>query len=87
VLNHPDIHQEALSHVLETIPSDGRRDCTANEAADWWRRTHVRGALEVDGRCVRSRDAVAGVGDEVREPDGTVRTLTVDLPGGACAQL
>jgi hypothetical protein len=42
VLNHPDIHQEALSHVLGAIPGDGRLDWTAGEVADWWLRTHVR---------------------------------------------
>jgi hypothetical protein len=48
VLNHPDIHQEALSHVLEAIPRDDRLDWTAGEVADWWLRTHVRGAASAD---------------------------------------
>ena len=86
LLNHPDIHHDALFAVLAAAPGDGRIDCTAAEAVGWWRRTHLGGEFEVQSRPgawrLRSRLGVTDVVLERRSPDGTTRRLAANLPAG-----
>ena len=41
VMNHPDLNIDALFHTLSGLATVGRWNCTAREAADWWRSTHT----------------------------------------------
>jgi hypothetical protein len=59
VMNHPDRHPRRLFRFLRTLPSEGRLDCTAEGASDWWRRTHVQGGLRIQPRPGRSVVVVA----------------------------
>jgi hypothetical protein len=91
VLNHPDIHHEALFATLEAAPQEGRLDWTAGEAAEWWRRTHVAGTLALaseGGRSrVSAREPVSGLVVERRSPRGVVTRHAVDLPAGGSVLL
>jgi len=84
VLNHPDIHVEALLSTLAALPADGRLDWTAGQVADWWRRTHVRAELTVRPRpdgtvAVRSERGVRGAVLDVLDPDGTTRRFALHV--------
>ena len=83
VLNHPDINLDALGRTLARLPTDGRLDCTAAEAADWWRRTHVAGELNVRadraGWSVFSRRGVRDVVLEVLRPGAETQIKLVSL--------
>ena len=86
VLNHPDINLDALAHTLAQLPVEGRIDCTAAQATDWWRRTHVAGELtltpERGGWSLASRRGVRDLAVEVVSPSGEeeVRAFTI-APG------
>jgi SAM-dependent methyltransferase len=87
ILNHPDIHADELFSWLAELPREGRLDWTAGEAAVWWRRTHVAGAVELrrepDGRIgVTSREPVRGLVIELRHPDGRLAYFRVDRTPG-----
>lgn len=100
VLNHPDLNLEELSGVLRRLPAAGRLDWTAAEAAAWWRRSHVRSELRLEGLgdgafAVTSVGGVRGAVLELLQPDGerrryslhveAGRTVTVRSPGAAVA--
>jgi SAM-dependent methyltransferase len=88
VLNHPDLSHAEFFATLERMPLDGRLDWTAAAAADWWRRSHVRGELTViarnDGsvRLVSAR-GVRGLALEVLMPDGARRRQVISIDPGA----
>lgn len=87
VLNHPDINLDELFSVLATLPSDGRLDWTAAQAADWWWRSHTRsnlrfaraGAGVVE---ITAQKALFGAMLEIAEPDGRVSTVGLALESG-----
>jgi hypothetical protein len=91
VLNHPDIHLEALFAALDAAPQEGRLDWTAGEAADWWRRTHVAGTIGLAREGPRSRlwarEPVSGLVVERRTPRGVVSRHAVNLPAGGSVLL
>jgi SAM-dependent methyltransferase len=92
LLNHPDLNLDELFELLETLPRDERLDWTAAEAANWWRRTHVRGELTIErdglGRVqVTSRQGVHGAVLEARMPDASVREFGLYLEPGSPATL
>jgi hypothetical protein len=92
VMNHPDINVPALLELLGSLPREDRHDCTAAEAARWWQATHVRGGLALTttaGGAVeaRSPERIAGLGIELRHPDGSRTTRVVDLEPGAPATI
>ena len=87
VLNHPDLNLEELSEVLGGLPTAGRLDWTAAEAASWWRRTHVRSELRLEQRddgslTVRSERGVRGAVLELLDPDGRRRLYSLHLEAG-----
>jgi SAM-dependent methyltransferase len=87
VLNHPDLNLEELSDLLRRLPTAGRLDWTAAEAADWWRRTHVASELQLEQHeggsvTVRSRGGVRGAVLELLDPDGTSRRYALHLDAG-----
>jgi SAM-dependent methyltransferase len=91
VMNHPDLNFDELFRWLDAMPSDGCLDWTAAEAADWWRRTHVAGALTVRRNDeneieVRSGHGVERLAVELLYPDGTRAKKVIDLgPGESTA--
>jgi hypothetical protein len=48
MLNHPDVNFEALADFIDSLPTEGRLNWTAAQAADWWARTHRRDAVEIE---------------------------------------
>ena len=87
ILNHPDLNLEELADVLRRLPSDGRLDWTAVEAAAWWRRTHVLSELRLelgDGGAVRltSAHGVRGAVLELLQPDGSRRHYSLHIEAG-----
>ena len=83
VMNHPDLNVDELFETLASLPDEGRWDCTASQAADWWRRTHVIGAADLrsspDG--VVTAEAVRPFRDarvEILLPDGSTQIMSVD---------
>jgi ubiquinone/menaquinone biosynthesis C-methylase UbiE len=89
ILSHPDINIEPLFELIERLPSAGRLDLTARDAADWWRRSHVRDELQIvqqpDGAVtLSSRHGVRGLTLEVLRPDGSRPRHVVEIdPGGS----
>lgn len=84
VMNHPDLNQGALFRVLAGMPAQGRADWTAERAVDWWRRTHVLGALAVrglgDGRFeLWSAHGVDDIALEILRPTGEEIRMTISL--------
>lgn len=86
VMNHPDLHVDALFATLAGLPADLRLDWTAAAAADWWRRTHVHDALRLTRRgerfSVRAMHDVKGATILLEHPDGSHRTAVVSLAPG-----
>jgi SAM-dependent methyltransferase len=87
VMNHPDKNIDELFAALDAMPSAGRADWTAADAADWWRRTHVRDHMRVrvdqSGRIdAWSQHGADGVVVDVLRPDGVSVELVLDLPPG-----
>ena len=84
VMSHPDLNRDELFDFLAQIPREGRLDTTAAAAADWWRRSHVAGELELTtdragGLRMWSRRGVEDLALSVLAPDGRERTLDVAL--------
>lgn len=87
VLNHPDINVEALFTLLTRLPTDGRWDVTAGQAADWWARTHAADRLRLSWASatrlrVASEAPVDGLVVEVRSPGGATERHVVALAAG-----
>ena len=87
VMNHPDQNTSELFELLAELPAAGRIDLTAGEAADWWRRTHVRDNVELvrqgnDTWAISTRHEVSGMVVEFLYPDSTVRRRAVDVTAG-----
>jgi 2-polyprenyl-3-methyl-5-hydroxy-6-metoxy-1,4-benzoquinol methylase len=87
ILNHPDLNLLELRDVLDRLPKTGRLDWTAEQVADWWKRTHVVSELEIstaaDGQVsVGSRRGVRGLVVEILAPDGDRRLHSVQLDAG-----
>jgi SAM-dependent methyltransferase len=87
VLNHPDLNLEQLSEVLRRLPSAGRLDWTAAEAADWWRRTHVLAELRLDQHeggavSITSARGVRGAVVELLQPDGSRQSYALHIEAG-----
>ncbi|MES1247928.1 MAG: hypothetical protein ABUS54_09680 [Actinomycetota bacterium] len=85
VMNHPDLHADALFEFLEQLPRSGRLDWTARRLASWWRATHDSSRLRVGIDASGSLRAMTRVGVsnavvELRRPDGTTsrRVLAVE---------
>lgn len=84
VMNHPDIHGDEFFQTLQALDSRYRIDLNASEAIDWWRTTHTFGSIAF-GRSasgaviVFSAQRIAGVGIELRAPDGTTSRHIVNL--------
>jgi ubiquinone/menaquinone biosynthesis C-methylase UbiE len=92
VLNHPDLNLEELSEVLRLLPTDGRLDWTAAQAADWWRRTHVLSELRLDQHgdgsvTLRSRRGLRGAVLELLDPDGERRSYSVHVEAGGSVRV
>jgi hypothetical protein len=76
IMNHPDVHIDALFAFIRDLPRGRRLDWTAADASDWWRRTHVSGALSLEvspngSVRVSAQHPVDGVCIELLYPDGT----------------
>lgn|GEM_PF-2154981 len=87
VLNHPDLNLEELTEVLRRLPTAGRLDWTAAEAAAWWRRTHVRSELRLDqleggAMTLTSARGVRGVVLELLQPDGARQSYALHIEAG-----
>lgn len=87
VLNHPDLNLEELTEVLHRLPSAGRLDWTAAEAAAWWRRSHVLSELRLDqlgdgAVTASSAGGVRGAVLELLRPDGARRSYSLHLEAG-----
>jgi ubiquinone/menaquinone biosynthesis C-methylase UbiE len=92
VLNHPDLNLDELAEVLRRLPSDGRLDWTAAEAADWWRRSHVRSELRLDqdrGGAVTLTSArgVRGAVLELLRPDGSAERYSLHIEAGGSVSM
>ncbi|HWH45680.1 MAG TPA: class I SAM-dependent methyltransferase, partial [Thermoleophilaceae bacterium] len=92
ILNHPDINVDELFDTIARLPTAGRLDWTAREAADWWRRTHVADELQVtaiDEHRVRlsSRRGARGLVVELAAPDGTTKRFVLHLEPGDPVEL
>ncbi len=85
VMNHPDINVAALFALLAQLPREGRWDCTAEEAARWWRRSHAYDAVRIvrdeRGRPVVTGRELEGVVLELLEPDGSRREVPAHAEG------
>jgi len=84
VLNHPDLNQDALFGLLASLPTEGRADLTALEAARWWDDTHTGGNVHLvpgpGGTVHVTADRpVDGLRIEVRTPDGELRERAVSV--------
>lgn len=87
VLNHPDLNLDELRDVLRRLPSAGRLDWTAAEAAAWWRRSHLLSELRLDqldsGAVVlTSARGVRGAVLELLQPDGVRQTYSLHIEAG-----
>jgi ubiquinone/menaquinone biosynthesis C-methylase UbiE len=87
VLNHPDLNLAELSQVLRELPSEGRLDWTAAEAAEWWRRSHLLSELRLDqgegGRVtLTSARGLRGAVLEMLDPDGRRRSYSLHVEAG-----
>jgi ubiquinone/menaquinone biosynthesis C-methylase UbiE len=87
VLNHPDLNLEELADVLRRLPSAGRLDWTAAEAAAWWRRTHVLAELRLEQRedgavTLTSARGVRGAVLELLRPDGRRQSYSLHIEAG-----
>lgn len=87
VLNHPDLNLEELADVLRRLPTEGRLDWTAAEAAAWWRRTHVLSELRLDQRddgavTLTSAHGVRGAVLELLQPDGSRERYSLHIEAG-----
>ena len=92
VLNHPDINQDALFALLSTLPTEGRADLTALEAARWWHDTHTGGNVRLrtgpGGTVEVTADRpVSGLRIEMRTPDGALRERPVSVGPGQSIDL
>lgn len=87
VMSHPDINVELLMETLAALPRAGRWNCTAYEAASWWRRSHVHTSLslktDIDGRVeVTSEANIADLSVEYQLPDGSQQVAALSLQAG-----
>lgn len=87
ILNHPDLNLEELADVLRRLPTEGRLDWTAAEAAAWWRRTHVLSELRVEqgedgGVTLTSAHGVRGAALELLRPDGSRQSYSLHIEAG-----
>jgi hypothetical protein len=86
VMNHPDLNQAPLFDFLRSLPREGRLDWTANQACDWWRRTHVAGELTLRTTRRETRiHSTLGVSEmtvELLAPDGRRSCHQVELRPG-----
>jgi ubiquinone/menaquinone biosynthesis C-methylase UbiE len=87
ILNHPDLNLEELSELLRRLPSAGRLDWTAAEAAAWWRRTHVLSELRLDldergAVTLTSARGVRGAVLELLQPDGSRQSYSLHIEAG-----
>jgi len=92
VMNHPDINQRPLFEMLAALPTSGRLNCTAAEAVDWWRRTHVAHELslrvsKMNTLAISSRAGVEDLVVELLMPDGDRQLRIAHLPGGSTTTL
>jgi hypothetical protein len=91
IMNHPDVHTDALFPFLESMPSDGRADWTAARAIHWWAATHVRDTvtLRTDGERVvlRTEDPVHDLTVELLTPDGRVLERNVSTEARRAVEL
>jgi len=88
ILSHPDINIEPLFELIDRLPREGRLDMTARDAAEWWRRSHVRDELQIvtgpDGSVtLSSRPGVRGLVLEMLLPDGSRPRHMVEIDPGA----
>ena len=87
IMNHPDRNARKLFEVLRTIPSEERLDWTAGEAADWWRRTHIREELSLELSAagslgLLSRSGIEDLVIELLDPSGSSSERVVRLEAG-----
>jgi SAM-dependent methyltransferase len=87
ILNHPDLNLEELAEVLRRLPTAGRLDWTAAEAAGWWRRTHVLSELRLDQHedgavTLTSARGVRGAVLELLRPDGSRQSYALHVEAG-----
>jgi ubiquinone/menaquinone biosynthesis C-methylase UbiE len=87
VLNHPDLNLDELIEVLRRLPSAGRLDWTAAEAAGWWRRTHVLSELRLDQHAggavtLTSARGLRGAVLELLQPDGSRQSYSLHIEAG-----
>lgn len=87
ILNHPDLNLAELSELLHRLPSAGRLDWTAAEAAGWWRRTHVLSELWMDqdesgAVKLTSARGVRGAVLEMLQPDGSRQSYSLHIEAG-----
>jgi hypothetical protein len=90
LMNHPDLNQFELFELLASFPRQGRLDLTAEEAADWWRRTHTADHLQAepagDGAWrLTAERGVQALQVALRRPGGAIVTRVVDLDAGTRA--
>jgi SAM-dependent methyltransferase len=87
VLNHPDLNLAELTEVLGALPTAGRLDWTAAEAADWWRRSHVLSELRLDQEqggavTLTSARGLRGAVLELLQPDGSRQAYALHIEAG-----
>ncbi|HEY8809662.1 MAG TPA: hypothetical protein VIM28_06540, partial [Solirubrobacterales bacterium] len=87
VLNHPDLNLEQLVAVLGALPTAGRLDWTAAEAAGWWRRSHVLAELRLDqeeggAMTLTSARGLRGAVLELLQPDGSRKSYALHIEAG-----
>lgn len=87
LMNHPDINIEELFEALAAMPADGRADWTAARTIDWWRSTHVHGAIRIERAGAHvfrltSRSDLDSIALELLAPDGTTEERAVTLKAG-----
>ena len=92
VLNHPDLNLAELSEVLRRLPTAGRLDWTAAEAAAWWRRSHLRSELRLDQAedgsvAVASARGLRGAVLELLQPDGERRGYALHVEAGGTVRV
>ncbi|MFZ0385217.1 MAG: class I SAM-dependent methyltransferase [Solirubrobacteraceae bacterium] len=88
ILSHPDVNIGPLFDLIDRLPRAGRLDLTAEDASDWWRRSHVRDELRIARRrdgavTITSRSGVRGLVVEILLPDGTTARHIVQVDPGA----
>jgi hypothetical protein len=87
LMNHPDLNQYELFELLASFSREGRLDLTAEEAADWWRRTHTADHLRarrVDSGVwhLEAARPVQALQVALRRPGGETITRVVDVSDG-----